>query len=183
MKIIDCENKGNCVRFYLGEKTKDWGWVNPDYKVNGKTPDWLSPEDFFCGDDWDDPYGNDGRVYDEFIKGKRDICFPFDWLVFLPKEGSYIYSKEKMVKRMCPCIIAVDPDYLKEKDISTWSLDYEVCLGIDDERVHKYYFGDDMMAEQPSLQTIRLMEKPPASDAGITSSTLVQSAKIEKIEK
>ena len=44
MKIIDFERKGNVIRFYLGEKTVDWGWTNPDYKdFNGNTPDWLKP--------------------------------------------------------------------------------------------------------------------------------------------
>ena len=39
MKIIDFEKKGNVVRFYLGEKTEDWGWTRSDYTINGKTPD------------------------------------------------------------------------------------------------------------------------------------------------
>ncbi len=52
MKIIDFERKGNIVRFYLGEKTKDWGWTRPDYKdYDGKTPNWLKPCDKYYGDD------------------------------------------------------------------------------------------------------------------------------------
>ena len=52
MKIIDFERKGNVVRFYLGEKTEDWGWTRPDYKrSDGTTPDWLKPSDRYYGDD------------------------------------------------------------------------------------------------------------------------------------
>ncbi len=41
-KIIDFEVKGNVVRFYLGNKTDEWGWINKKYKDrNGNTPDWL----------------------------------------------------------------------------------------------------------------------------------------------
>ena len=78
MKIIDFEKKGNIVRFYLGEKTEDWGWTNPEYKdYTGETPSWLKPKDTYYGDDWDDaPYEhNAGQVYEEFIKGQKDIAF------------------------------------------------------------------------------------------------------------
>ena len=54
MKIIDFAKKGNIVRFYLGEKTEDWGWTNPEYKdYTGETPSWLKPKDTYYGDDWD----------------------------------------------------------------------------------------------------------------------------------
>ena len=71
-KIIDFEVKGNVVRFYLGNKTDEWGWTNKNYKDrNGNTPDWLKPNDTYYGDDWDDvPYEhNAGLVYDKFVKG------------------------------------------------------------------------------------------------------------------
>ena len=38
MEVIDFERKGNVVRFYLGEKTEEWGWTNQFYqwKINGE---------------------------------------------------------------------------------------------------------------------------------------------------
>ena len=83
MKIIDFKKKGNVVRFYLGEETPDWGWTRSDYTRNGTTPDWLKPSDRYYGDDWDDrPYEhNAGQVYEEFIKGYKDVAFDFDDLV------------------------------------------------------------------------------------------------------
>lgn len=122
MKIIDFKKKGNVVRFYLGEKTPDWGWVNPDYIKGGKTPDWLKPEDGYWGDDWDDrPYEhNAGQVYEEFIKGYKDVAFDFDDFVLEPADGAWDrnsrWSKEDMIARKVPCIIAVP----KEVHQDTW---------------------------------------------------------------
>ena len=81
MKIIDFEKKGNLVRFWLGDDNCTDYW----------------------GDDWDDaPYDcNAGTVYDEFIKGYKDICFPFDWIVVEPCDGvcNCNYSKEDKIGR------------------------------------------------------------------------------------
>lgn len=107
MQIIDFEKKGNVVRFYLGDATK---------------PYW--------GDDWGKkPYdANAGRVYDKFIKGHRDIAFPFNDLVLEPCDRSFFsgnFSKKDMVKRKVPCIIVVTKD---------------------GDKMQRYYFGDEMEA-------------------------------------
>jgi hypothetical protein len=67
MQIIDFKRKGNVVRFYLGDATVHY-W----------------------GDDWNDrPYEhNAGQVYEEFIKGYKDIAFDFDDLVLEPANGA-----------------------------------------------------------------------------------------------
>ena len=111
MQIIDFEKKGNVVRFYLGDATK---------------PYW--------GDDWaDKPYDtNAGRVYGHFIKGYKDIEFPFDDLVLEPCDKSFFsgnVSKEDMVKRTVPCIIVATKDG-----------------GI----LQRYYFGDELEPETES---------------------------------
>ena len=118
MQIIDFKRKGNVVRFYLGEKTPDWGWTRPDYTRDGKTPDWLKPSNRYYGDDWDDrPYEhNAGQVYEEFIKGYKDIAFDFDDLVLEPCCGAWNcnsrWCKDDMVARRVPSIKAVVPRIL-----------------------------------------------------------------------
>lgn len=143
MKIIDFEKKGNVVRFYLGEKTEGWGWTNPEYKdYTGKTPDWLKPVDSYYGDDWDDtPYEcNAGPVYDEFIKGHKDIAFDFDDLVLEPCDGEYSspWCKDDMVARRVPCIIVV-PKLAVE---NSWNTDFKYWVA--DDCVKKYHFGDEL---------------------------------------
>ncbi len=143
MKIIDFKKKGNVVRFYLGEKTEDWGWTRSDYTRNGKTPDWLKPSDHYYGDDWDDrPYEhNAGQVYEEFIKGYKDIAFDFDDLVLEPADGAWNcnsrWCKDDMVARKVPCIIAVP----KEVHQDSWDDAFDTWAGADG--IKKYYFGDD----------------------------------------
>lgn len=114
MQIIDFEKKGNVVRFYLGDATK---------------PYW--------GDDWGKkPYdANAGRVYDKFIKGHRDIAFPFNDLVLEPCDRSFFsgnFSKKDMVKRKVPCIIVVTKD---------------------GDKMQRYYFGDEMELTQRTVKT------------------------------
>lgn len=147
MQIIDFEKKGNVVRFYLGEKTSEWGWTRSDYKQlhNGqlKTPDWLKPSDIYYGDDWDDrPYEhNAGKVYSEFIKGYVDVAFDFDDLVLEPCDGDFYnsaYCKEDMVNRIVPCIIVVPKSIVKDN----WSTDFTYWIGC--EGIKRYYFGDEM---------------------------------------
>jgi hypothetical protein len=144
MKIIDFERKGNVVRFYLGEKTEDWGWTRSDYKrSDGTTPDWLKPSDSYYGDDWDDrPYEhNAGQVYEEFIKGYKDVSFDFDDLVLEPCCGAWNcnsrWCKDDMVARRVPCIIAVP----KEIHQYSWDDAFDTWAGADG--IKKYYFGDD----------------------------------------
>lgn len=144
MKIIDFERKGNVVRFYLGEKTKDWGWTNPDYKdYNGETPSHLEPHETYYGDDWDDrPYEcNAGTVYGEFVKGIKDIAFDFDDIVLEPCDGMLNsgWCKDDMVARKVPCIIVISKE---DADHDFWRDDFAYWLGADCAK--KYYFGDEM---------------------------------------
>ena len=143
MKIIDFEKKGNVVRFYLGEETPEWGWTNPDYKYpDGSTPEWLKPEKTYWGDDWDDyPYEcNAGRVYDEFVKGHKDISFGFDTMVLEPCDGypNSEWSKKDMIERKVPCLIVIPPECITGA-YSDDSFAHWVC----NDKVIKYYFGDE----------------------------------------
>lgn len=124
MKIIDFERKGNLVRFYLGDDN---------------LTEWY-------GDDWDDtPYEcNAGEVYDEYVKGYRDVVFPFEDLVLEPSSGTCNsgWCKDDMRGRRVPCIIHV-PE--KVYDYS-WNDSFDRWIGSAD--VHKYYFGDQMEPER-----------------------------------
>ena len=153
MKIIDFERKGHVVRFYLGEKTPEWGWTNKDYKRDGETPDWLKPSDTYYGDDWDDaPYEhNAGQVYDEFVKGYKDIAFDFDDFVIEPAQdygrwsGNTPYSKDDMIDRIVPCIIVVPKELAEKHPYDDDSFSFWV--GTDDDKIKKYYFGDEMESD------------------------------------
>jgi len=152
MKIIDFEKRGNTVRFFLGEKTKDWGWTNEKYtNSKGERPDWLKPSDVYYGDDWDDrPYEcNAGTVYSEFIKGYKDIYFPFDATVLEPCNGEFNsqWCKDDMVARRVPCIIVMIPEPAKSIDdiLGRWPGDrFSYFAGSDSPDIQKYYFGDEM---------------------------------------
>lgn len=122
MKVIDIARKGNVVRFYLGEKTEKWGWTNPDYKVNGKIPDYLKPSDTFYGDDWNDyPWEcNAGPVYDRFVKGYKDIAFPFEMVLFEPV-GRHGYCRDDIAEGRVPCLLALTPEALNEIGEYEWS--------------------------------------------------------------
>ena len=121
MQIIDFEKKGNVVRFYLGDATAHY-W----------------------GDDWNDrPYEhNAGQVYEEFIKGYKDIAFDFDDLVLEPANGAWNsnsrWSKEDMIARRVPCIIAVPKEVYED----SWDDAFDTWAGADG--IKKYYFGDEM---------------------------------------
>lgn len=124
MKIIDFKKKGNVVRFYLGaDDLEDW-W----------------------GDDWDDATYeyNAGTVYDEFVKGYRDIVFDFDDLVIEPCEGTNNseWCKDDMRERKVPCIIVVPKEIA---DTDWYGQDFKHCVG--HAGVRKYYFGDKMEPE------------------------------------
>jgi len=152
MKIIDFDRKGNVVRFYLGEKTEDWGWTNPAFKcVIGSggyvTPEWLKPSDSYYGDDWDDiPYEhNAGTVYDRYIKGHKDITFEDDDLVLEPCNGAYNskWSKNDMVARKVPCIIVVPKELLRRLNLEEWQVDsFNYACQFDG--IIRYYFGDEI---------------------------------------
>ena len=146
MKIIDFAKKGNIVRFYLGEKTEDWGWTNPEYKdYTGETPSWLKPKDTYYGDDWDDaPYEhNAGQVNEEFIKGQKDIAFDFDDIVLEPCDGcgNSVWCKDDMVARKVPCLIVVPKEVVVATQGSFYWDDFNYWVGNDN--VIKYYFGDE----------------------------------------
>ena len=123
VKIIDFAKKGNVVRFFLGDDDCNDYW----------------------GDDWNDsPYDcNAGEVYDRYVKGHRDIAFPFDYLVLEPCDGAFNcgYCKEDMQKRRVPCIVAVPP----EKQDDSWNTDFVYWSAADG--VTRYYFGDKMEVE------------------------------------
>ena len=118
MKIIDFEQKGNVVRFYLGaDNLEDWH-----------------------GDDWDDtPYEhNAGQVYSEFVSKVKDIAFDFDDLVLEPCDGydNSTWCKDDMRDRLVPCIIVVPRDKID------WHEDFAHYVGMDG--IKKFYFGDKM---------------------------------------
>lgn len=125
MKIIDFKKKGNVVRFYLGnDNLKDW-----------------------YGDDWNDVSyeHNAGNVYSEFIKGTKDIVFPFDDLVLEPSdtyEAESGYCKNDMVDRRIPCIIVV-PGKLAT---NSYHEDFGYWVGSD--KIKKFYFGDKMEPDE-----------------------------------
>ena len=117
MKIIDFEKKGNVVRFFLGG----------------------DPE--FTGDDWDDSpyYCNAGQVYNEYIKGYRDIAFPFGLAVLEPKDPEgreCIWCKDDMKARKVPCIVVAPED--------DWWHDGEFDYYLASDQAIKFYFGDPM---------------------------------------
>lgn len=130
MKIIDFEKKGNVVRFYLGKDNCNDYW----------------------GDDWNDaPYEyNAGQVYDEYIAGYRDVAFSCDYEVLEPcndwKFANSPYSKEDMIARKIPCIVAVKP--------SNICASYDDCYSQvleDDAAEIKFFFGDQM---KPGSETV-----------------------------
>lgn len=124
MKIIDFEKKGNLVRFWLGDDD--------------------------CKDYWGDDFGdvpyehNAGRVYENFIKGYKDVCFPFEWAVAEPCDGvlNSGYSKEDMKYCQVPCIAAVD-------NIGDWDDSFAHIVA--KKNAQTFYFGDklepDMLCE------------------------------------
>ena len=82
-EIIDFDQKGNVVRFYLGKNGEQYG------------------------DDWNDaPYeDNAGTVYDKFIRGTVDVAFDLDADVYAPGGyGCESFTKDGMRKRAYPCI-------------------------------------------------------------------------------
>ena len=120
MQIIDFEKKGNVVRFYLGDATAHY-W----------------------GDDWNDrPYEhNAGQVYEEFIKGYKDIAFDFDDLVLEPCDGEWNspWCKEDMIERRVPCIIVV-PKEIIETNFRSWEDRFSYWAQHDG--IKRFYFGD-----------------------------------------
>lgn len=125
MKIIDFKKKGNVVRFFLGA----------DDLIN-----WY-------GDDWNDtPYEyNAEEVYDQFVKGYRDVVFPFDDLVIEPCEGTTNseWCKDDMKERRVPCIIVVPKEIA---DTDWYGQDFKHWVG--HAGVRKFYFGDKMEPEK-----------------------------------
>jgi hypothetical protein len=126
MKIIDFEKKGNMVKFYLG---------------NSDLTEWH-------GDDWNDtPYEhNAGSVYDEFIVTTKVVTFDFDDVVLEPSDGAWngnsAYCKEDMIARKVPCICVLKKE---DKEQYGWYDDFHKIVGND--KVIKFYFGDEMEAD------------------------------------
>ena len=126
MQIIDLAKKGNLVRFYLGDTSKN-----------------------YYGDDWDDrPFEhNAGTVYDEFILGQKDVAFDFDDVLITPDAG-YLnspYSKDDLKARVVPALVVIpadvyDKNWLAGEDgMRTQILDWANVPG-----VKAYYFGDEL---------------------------------------
>ena len=113
LEVIDFEDRGNIIRFYLGKNGEQYG------------------------DDWDDaPYEDNAEtVYDKFIEGAVDIAFDLSMDVFVPSSASYYsagYRKDYMVKRRYPCVSIV------ERSLGCWS--YEDATKSSDS--WNIYFGD-----------------------------------------
>lgn len=131
--IIDCEKKGNVVRFYLGNKNCTDYW----------------------GDDWNDrPYDcNAGAVYDQFILNTQDIAFPFGCKVLEPCDGvlNCSYSKEDMKKRRVPCLVIVPEKIVK--DGGYWKDSFYDWVGSDE--VLKIFFGDQLSVLEEKLEIMK----------------------------
>lgn len=161
-KIIDFEVKGNVVRFYLGNKTDEWGWTNKNYKDrNGNTPDWLKPSDTYYGDDWEDcPYEcNAGTVYDEFIYGTRTYYYDMNWLIIEPCSGEINspYCKNEFKSRKIPCVIVIKgelADRYSYKDKFSFWWDFINNSDYDEQEVECFYFEDYLMSGE-TLETER----------------------------
>lgn len=126
MKIIDFERKGNVVRFYLGDDDREDYW----------------------GDDWDDVSYEDNaeRVYAEYVRGYKDMSFPFDALVMEPSSNEYAshYSKEDMKKRNVPCIIVIPEDIVLQNTKHGGWIDDRFSHWVGSAHAKRFYFGDPM---------------------------------------
>ena len=121
--IIDFEKKGNVVRFYIGDTSKN-----------------------YYGDDWDDrPYEhNAGRVYSNFIEHYVDVAFSYDTSVLEAGDdwrynGNSPFCKNDMRERKVPCLIIVPKE----------NLPYEGCETVFSEELGndnniKLFFGDKL---------------------------------------
>lgn len=147
-QIIDCEVRGVTVKFSLGLKEDEYGWLSKEHYLallsTGLSEEYLSEyKEHYTGDDWDDvPYEhNAGSVYNEYIKGTRINYYPFDAILLEPSYGysNSPYSKQDFVDRKVPCLIYIkDSDYYNtyfERTYEEWAKDTS-------EYVEKYYFGD-----------------------------------------
>ena len=119
MKIIDFEQKGNVVRFYLGDNNLEDYW----------------------GDDWNDVSyeHNAGEVYDKFVSGYFDVSFDFDDVVYQPASGwdESGYCKNDMKARKVPCICFLRA---KDKEPNTWYTEWRDIST--NAAAYRVYFGD-----------------------------------------
>lgn len=128
MKIIDFIIHGNQVKFFLGANNCNNYW----------------------GDDWNDvPYEhNAGTVYNEFVEAYFIKTFDWDFIVREPSDGANNgcsrYSKEDMIKRRIPCVVALD-----EKYHDHWDYSYDAIIG--NENAIKFYFGDIIDEEKEEI--------------------------------
>lgn len=142
--IIDWCRKGNVIRFYLGSKTKDWGWTNKDYKdFTGDTPEWLKPSETYYGDDWDDaPFEhNAGSVYAEFIKGHFDVVADFEDYVWEPT--GHNVSKEDLVAGAYPCIVIIPKEIVAEDPYAWFDRWEDIKPLLNRPGVRAYYLGQE----------------------------------------
>lgn len=122
MKVIDCDAKGNVVRFYLADDSIDLNAVH--------------------GDDWNDRGCND-PVYADYICGYTDKIWDYNYDV--RNANDYIHFNNHMCKNdvksgLIPIVVAI-PSNLK----------FYYYDRFDDLMGHKdairIYFGDEMEAD------------------------------------
>lgn len=145
MQIIDFERKGNVIRFYLGEKTAEYGWTDASaYEPYDRCSEINLYSDTYYGDDWNDaPYqDNAGRVYDRFVKSYRDLVVPFDYEVLEPSDSYTDYSKEDMRDRKVPCIILVSQEIFNRAGVDYYATSAFNWAEKSVDTI-KIYFGDD----------------------------------------
>ena len=135
--IIDCEKKGNVVRFYLGDVTDEYygdAWECSSYEHNASV------------------------VYQRFVKETVDVAFPFDCEVLEPvndwrNHGNSNLSRNDLKERKMPCLIVVPP----QKDdgyVHYYNDCFYDCVGM--ENVLKFYFGDELKVD---CDTIKILKK------------------------
>lgn len=136
MQIIDFEQKGNVVRYFVGDD---------DLK------------DYY-GDDWDDYNYEDnaGPVYKQFVTGYFDVAYAFDDVVLQPYAvwNSRGWCKDDMRKRKVPCICILEAQF-KEKN--EWYTEFEdICHN---KNAKKIYFGDKIAKEMFESYPHKYIEK------------------------
>lgn len=123
-EIIDCECKGNVVRFYLGKNGQQWGedWDNAPYQLNA------------------DP------VDSKYVEAIQDVAFDFDAVVVEPSAsyGHAGWCKKDMIERRVPCLIVIPAAAVGKDD--GWYGSFERAAA--HEQAVKYYFGDRLEPEQ-----------------------------------
>lgn len=150
-KIIDWEVRGCCIKFYLGNHTEEYGWLNPKFYAEVKSryqdeKQFNYRKEHYYGDDWNDaPYEhNAGEVYEEFVSGINYHYYPFDTIILEPNynELNSPYCKDDFVAKKVPCVIVIEDNELWEKHQFDYS--YKDWSNCKDKGLKKFYFGDEL---------------------------------------